>query len=305
MSLPPRVFPPTNPPTTKGSPMTTTKIKAAPVPMAIENIDPDRAAELLSGNDHNRSLRPALVRKYARDMRAGNWSQTGDPIRLAADATLLDGQHRLAAIIEARATIPMVVVRNVEKRAILNIDTGAKRTFADTLKLMGYTNVNHLGSAVRFMVLYEAGLAGTNAQITNSEMLAWLDENPVMVQCVAEVTNKRGSGVSPETRGSITALFALRFLCDKHEFEVFYERFKTGAGLEEGSAILALRRYCTNAAIGTKRSPAKVIQAVTIKAWNAWIQGRDVSHLRYSPGGAMPEPFPQIVVPNRELDAVA
>ena len=67
----------------------------------------------------------------------------------------------------------------------------------------------------------------------------------------------------------------------------------SGAGLEEGSPILALRRRLESTDGWMKDRPA-VTAAWFIKAWNAWRAGREMQVLRWKVGGANPEPFPAI-----------
>lgn len=57
--------------------------------------DPDLAREYL----------PRVVTRYARDMAAGRWVMNGEPLILDPEGNLLDGRHRLAAVIEARVAV--------------------------------------------------------------------------------------------------------------------------------------------------------------------------------------------------------
>jgi hypothetical protein len=40
---------------------------------------------------HNRGVRPSVVAAYARDMLAGKWYISGDPIRFDVKGNLIDG----------------------------------------------------------------------------------------------------------------------------------------------------------------------------------------------------------------------
>lgn len=73
--------------------------------LSFMQVTPEIAKRWLTRNPRNRVARPATVARYARDMAAGKWHLDGSPIRFDATGTLLDGQHRLAAIIESEATI--------------------------------------------------------------------------------------------------------------------------------------------------------------------------------------------------------
>ncbi|KAF7277615.1 hypothetical protein GWI33_002970, partial [Rhynchophorus ferrugineus] len=79
----------------------------------VETITPDLARQYLAFNTHNRNVRSYRVKGYAADMRDGRWTLNGEAIKFSADGTLLDGQHRLQAVIEADVAVQMLVVRGV------------------------------------------------------------------------------------------------------------------------------------------------------------------------------------------------
>jgi len=65
-----------------------------------QTITPQQARHWLEhNNNHNRHLNPTTVKKYASDMREGNWQMNSMPIVFSDTGQLLDGQHRLAACV--------------------------------------------------------------------------------------------------------------------------------------------------------------------------------------------------------------
>ena len=68
--------------------------------ITLETITPAQAAEWLKGNTVNRRLVLHHVERLASEMLAGEWRITGDCIKLNGDR-LLDGQHRLQAIVQS------------------------------------------------------------------------------------------------------------------------------------------------------------------------------------------------------------
>lgn len=110
-----------------------------------EEITPDIAAEWLAHNAVNRNVRRAAVAQYAADMAAGNWREADAPITRRADGMLLDGQHRLSAIIASGKTIGAwvhIVSDNVAPMD-LRIDVGKVRTITDIAGL----GTRHAGAA--------------------------------------------------------------------------------------------------------------------------------------------------------------
>lgn len=100
---------------------------------AVEVIGPHVAASYLKANSGNRKLRPNHVRSLAAAMQRNEWQLTHQGIAFSERGRLLDGQHRLNAIIAANATVQMVVVRGLPDDAFMAVDIGNKRTTADVL----------------------------------------------------------------------------------------------------------------------------------------------------------------------------
>lgn len=94
-------------------------------------ISPEQAAKWLERNDNNRNVNVAKVKKMAKDMREGHWDTTHQGIAIASDGTLVDGQHRLLAIVESGVTVRMNVTFNAAKSQ--HIDSGNIRSMATTL----------------------------------------------------------------------------------------------------------------------------------------------------------------------------
>jgi D-Tyr-tRNAtyr deacylase len=102
-----------------------------------ELISPAMAEKWLEKNLSNRVLRATTVALYARQMTAGQWLLTHQGICLDATGNLVDGQHRLSAVVKAGVAVWMMVSRmDTEHTArSLPLDLGVKRTFSDLLNL--------------------------------------------------------------------------------------------------------------------------------------------------------------------------
>jgi hypothetical protein len=265
----------------------------------VVDITPDKAREMLTFNTHNRPLREKVVNALADDMKVGSWAEDGQSIKFGKDGTLLDGQHRLAAIVKADVTVRMLVVRNVPNDAQENMDTQARRSFGDVLKLRGEGQYVALAAATRRVYMWERGApSGTsNMQPTNRQLLQTLEKHPELRYTVS-VTERVRAHVS--IRGSILSLCHWLFLqIDPDDCEHFFARLADGQNLSEGDAIYVLRRTANNDRnegqfAGRSAGIADTVMcAYVIKAWNAYRQGRKIGLLRYKPGGAKPETFPK------------
>lgn len=99
----------------------------------VKTVTPEMAKEYLKLNTSNRTLRTSKVRAYARDMLNGTWQLTGQGITISKDGVLLDGQHRLEAIVLANKPIDMLVVTEADNTYMY--DCGLKRSYGDHLKI--------------------------------------------------------------------------------------------------------------------------------------------------------------------------
>ena len=144
-----------------------TRHTAPPTAVQLIAITPQMATKMLKNNGVNRHVRRRVVEKYARDMRDGNWHFTHHTIALSKSGRLLDGQHRLLAIVESRATITMFVTFNLEDESQDFMDSGTSRTAADVLHMRG--KKYDLAPLARIAILYEEGLdisKGTSPRAT-------------------------------------------------------------------------------------------------------------------------------------------
>ncbi len=119
------------------------------------NITPEKAKELLQGNTHNRNLSKSRVADLAAQMKNNKWLCNGDTIRVSKTGRLLDGQHRLNAIIASNTTQKMLLVTGLPDEVFTTIDVGAVRRSGDFLKIGGFINSNTLAASALAMISYE------------------------------------------------------------------------------------------------------------------------------------------------------
>lgn len=153
----------------------------------VEKITPKLAEAYLELNTFNRQARLAHVARLANDMASGRWVMNGAPIVFNGDGTLLDGQHRLLAIVRAGVPVDMLVVRGVSKTAMATIDSNVSRTAADVLSIDGLKNTNRTAAAVRILLSLKDGQYNSTKKRSNSEIYAFLQQHPMLPDAVTEV----------------------------------------------------------------------------------------------------------------------
>lgn len=106
----------------------------------VQTITPELAKQYLAKNTNNyRTLSSAVVSAYATDMKTGNWKFNGDSIKFNKDGLLVDGQHRLAAIIKSGVSVTMMVITGIEND-VITFDIGKNRTAGQIAKAQNIPN---------------------------------------------------------------------------------------------------------------------------------------------------------------------
>lgn len=258
----------------------------------IVNIDPDEAKRLLKSNAGNRRLDPGTVDRYAGAMRRGEWKLSHQGVAIDRDGVLLDGQHRLAAIVKAGVSIRLAVVRQVDRDAFSVLDTGKRRGAGDTLRLAGASDPLHLSAALRYLRLYQtipdSSWSSGQARLTNDQILKLHDEHPRMSDCVRQARLvSTSTGII--TSACATAIYLTSQAPDVDD-ESWFRGITTGANLDIGDPRLAFRTFFANtrAAAGKRRMDAREHVAIYIKARNAWVSGQKIKLLAFRKGAIMP-----------------
>lgn len=101
----------------------------------VVDITPTLAKQYLLENKDNRKLREKLIKKYASLMKNGEWVLTDQAISFDVNGRLLNGQHRLNAVVLSGVTIKSLVTRNLPGDSFKYMDQGAMRTQSDIHKM--------------------------------------------------------------------------------------------------------------------------------------------------------------------------
>lgn len=271
----------------------TADINGQAITVELVYVTPEIAAEYLTHNTHNRNTRERQIKLYAADMSAGDWNFTGAPITFDEVGNLLDGQHRLHAVIVADRTIPLLVIRGLAREAQDDTDCGIPRKFYDVLALRGEANATHLAALTRRVTAWEAGVYRTcsNYPATHSQLIRTLEAHP---ELPAIVQPARTVATGCKLPASVVAIAMWVFSnIDDEDSDFFFARLGDGQNLAKGDPIFELRRTIANS-LGVKGERNQTyLLAITIKAWNAYRAGETVGLYRWRPGGAKPEAFPE------------
>lgn len=260
----------------------------------IETITPEIAREYLQYNSKNRPVHTFIVKKYVQAMVNDQWEINGESIKFSSTGRLLDGQHRLMAVMESGITIESYVVRDLQEEVFDTIDTGKTRNVSDILALEGETNTSHLGTALRMLYIHEelGSIAHLNTKmsrlITTRDMMQTFEKHPEITKSVSFILNQRGVSGKISLPIAIFCHYLFARIQPGHA-ESFFIQLAKGTALERGHPIFELKRRLDN--ITTKGNYTGRIEtvALTIQAWNAWRRKESIRTLSYDRGSDFPE----------------
>lgn len=262
--------------------------------VSVVSVTPEMARRWLSRNDNNRHLRGVTVTQYARDMKNGRWQITGESIKFNAEGALLDGQHRLAAIVKAGVTVPMVVMRGIPDSAQRVMDTGQARTASDALAMKGEKHTSILAAAIRIAIGMEAEEPDPGKYaVTHAEVEQFLGEHPEM-RGAAEFASQvaRRTDCPP----AVVAYTFWRFaqVVDVYAAANFWTAASDKVGLAAGDPVIALTNRFAEARRNREVLPKRVLLSLIYRAWNARREHKTMRFIRVnSPAGGL-VPIPEL-----------
>lgn len=271
----------------------------------IETISPQKAREYLNTSNGNRPIGKNQVRLYANTMRKGEWVLNGASICFDKEGHLLDGHHRLLAVIEANVPVTFGVWRGLESSVFTTIDSGRKRNIGQTLAIQGVKNYSRVGAIVNAneTLLQYGRLTGNNGNVTNSRSVAesyeaFSKDPGGYIQAATLFRSLVGkSRILPVSWGGGMYYYLTHFGGYSEDevrpfFEALYDMDSNNIPV-----CSLLRKTIAKAALEGKQLKAELLWVYLVKSWNAYITGRDIKVLRF--GGA--EEMPSLILKSQMI----
>lgn len=276
----------------------TTVVKLSPKTPELTTITltPELATQLLERNSLNRPLSDQHVSRIARQIKSGKWKFNGDTIKIADTNDVLDGQHRLWAVIEAKMPVETILVRGIAREAFATIDTLRRaRSGSDVLTLNGAHQYRAIiASAIPWLIRWQRNVLTDYRnplnRIENSD-IEMIYQSHGGIVLAAERASKLKAIVSP----SILSFFY--YVLVNRNSDIAERMMRT---LEYPSAVgmsdpfFCLRSQLLN--VRGKRPDTLTIIAWMIKAANAAYLNHPIKILNWKNQGERPEPFPVLKV---------
>lgn len=248
------------------------------VKVVVTTITPEAAQRLLRENSHNRPLNSRRVRRLATIIREGRWRLNGDTLKVDKKSRLLDGQHRLHAVIQADRPIQTLLVTGLDPAVFDTIDQGKARTGGDIFHICGVRNPSVVSSALTIVHQQQKGIPeGSSGWLMPDmdEKVRLFDKLTGFEDRVAEVMHYKNSlpGVPLSMFSGFYYVFHTR---SRTAAVTFLAVLGNGVGEPNHPAIRLREKFAWLA-----QQPYKIgaqAKAALIKtAWNAFAAGEELT----------------------------
>lgn len=247
----------------------------------VVTMTPEWAQQILKQNTSNRSVRKAVVDKYAHDIKSGEYKLTHQGIAISRDGVLLDGQHRLLAVIKANTSITIPLATGCDPSIFSVLDTGATRKAFDVLMIEKVTNSTVVAASVRMYIMYFEHFnkiwQGRLRYPTNEDILTIYKSKAAVFDYATQKAKHCHRSFKQLTSGSAVAGFIVLAIDNGypiHHIELFIQKLYTGSGLEETDPILRFRAAVFNGLLKSKGPQiVQLTLASLIKTFNFWNKG--------------------------------
>jgi hypothetical protein len=259
-------------------------------------ITPSIAAKYLEANISNRRVKMPVLIQYANDMLNGRWKEdTGETIKISKTGVVLDGQHRLMAILKSKCCIFLTVVTDLEDSVFDVLDTGSRRNSSDIFKVKGVKQENIIPSIIGIYNLLSSGRkfgAQKNYNATNAMLLEQYFEDEIFWQSVARQSSSWYKAFAKILQPSFIGGFYAFFLDLNHDqANSFMSQLLTGTGVTNNVVVL-LRNKLMQDKMSTKKIPTNLKFALIIKTWNYFIKNETPKILKFD---AIQEEYPTAI----------
>lgn len=272
-------------------------------------VSPELAGLILTLNTNNRILTKLDVKAYAAYMKDDQWMRAGQTLVISDKGVVLDGQHRLEAVILSGVTVEMIIVTGVEYEAFKVIDAGRKRSVTDLISVMepglGKPELRITYRICRYIMHFgqnNLGFGGSIKKSANLELGNFYQSMNTKEKMYLDSCIEQGRKFYDKSKHvDILDISAYSFLyyalskLNKEKADTFFEGLSSGEHISkdgETVAIYLLRDKLLEIATKKIKLPHTATWriAYTFKAWNNYLSGTKIQRLLFRIGEDFPVP---------------
>ena len=226
-----------------------------------ENITPAIATKYLETMEGNRSVRQTRVDYYAGQMKAGLWRRTHQGIAFNSSGAMIDGQHRMWAIVESGEAVDIMVTRGVCDDDVAAVDNGLARDYQDIAHYAGW-GTNPLTASIARMMVH--GLSSRGYLVPPEIAHQWYEHYKDAIDFALDLRSHNRAATKMLTLSMTTPFARAWYSVDHAILTRFGEGLRTGVvAAAADHAVLVLRdAWLTKRIGGQQEQYAKTEAAI-------------------------------------------
>ena len=250
-------------------------------------VTPTLAKQYLEANVKNRNVNQGQVIFYANQMESGKWKEdTGECIKISKEGVILDGQHRLLAIIRSNKSMFFHFALDVEQDVFSVLDTGKQRSAGDVFKIEGISYATAIPAVISCYHLYKNNIyikdSGKHKKLSNSQILDTYNNDRLYWNELvkkAEIFKKDFQKIL--TSAMLGGIYAILNDIDKNKSLDFMQQLTTGRNITNDT-ILVLRNKLIEDKLSVSKIPLAIKTIYIIKTWNCFLSNKEIKVLKFN-----------------------
>ncbi|MFC8463365.1 hypothetical protein [Streptomyces sp. NPDC057250] len=264
---------------------------AVPARPVVMYVTPEIAQDWLDYRNvsHNRAVSHVTVRTYARRIKASKFKCTHQGIGFNREGFLIDGQHRLLAIIQTGIAVRLFVIPFVEGMDDMTfdvLDNGLRRNAAQLIKA---SYGGSIANAAKYLGVVDGSFGPENLPVL--DVLASRVETEEILDVVTKWPELRSWAKEAKTVSSNALLppgphLAVLAQAERTEYRdripEWLEGLNNGVGLTPQDSRLHLRnRFIREGRSMGRHAGRATAYRLIVRAWNAYALGAPMGVLRF------------------------
>jgi hypothetical protein len=252
-------------------------------------VTPDLAKEWLKSNVNNRKVSKQNLEFLVNQIKDGKWKFNGDTIVFDEDGILLDGQHRLEAVVVSGKTLTSNVTLGIERNSFHTIDTGKVRNSSDVLSTQGYKRPTVVSASAKLVMALETGVKGIvsggikSSKFDNLDVLNFVKSRADFADVIGEAHSIWQTMPQRFVSGSIfCAMYYLFYKKHTTQARSFMKSVAVGTGIESNSPAFHLRNRLIRMHNDKLRKFGTFQKCgIIAKGWNLTRQEKEIKQLNF------------------------
>ena len=247
-------------------------------------ITPEQAKKWLEKNygsgRGNRKVSLKHLQELTDSILNGQWVLNGETIKIGRDGSIIDGQHRLMAIVKANIAVESLVVFDCDPASYNTIDKGRARTAGEAFRNLDIRNSASVAAATCMVKMLLTNARSTRDLSTDERILIYREHAGLLDRFAGGARRLRNWGVNPSVELGVMVLLSTQNYSDE-QIVGWFQNFADDK-FDDNQRLLAKALRNEKAALGARAFNTWWVAGIIIKAFRNSMSGVSAKQLRFT-----------------------